>query len=115
MVQTLMGSEIPSVSRQAQMDAIADAVVMADRAGGTIAVLYGRAPTGLDGEMTTTELLVTWQDRGDARAQREEAISFEPSEPVDLVSEDGPASGDETDPNLSLVAQEDGLAAVAED
>lgn len=83
--ETLDGRHIAVVSRQAQIESVADALVMADRAGGTVAVLFGRAATGLEGEMVTTELLVTWQDRGDAKPQYEEPVAFEPQEGVPLL------------------------------
>lgn len=87
--RTLGGREIACVSRQAQADAIMDAVIACDRFGGVIGVIYGRATTGLDGEMVTTGLIINWQDRADARPQREEEVAFEPQESVELDFEAG--------------------------
>lgn len=93
--RTLSGQEIACVSRQAQADAIMDAIVACDRLGGTIGVIFGRAPTGLENEMVTTGLIVNWQDRTDARPQREEPVAFEPAEGVALDFEAQPESAPE--------------------
>lgn len=92
-VTTLLnGTKIATVSRQAQIDGLSDAMVCCDRLGGTISVLYGRARTGLPGEMATTELLVTWADRTDARPQQEEPVAFEPHGDLRIVElPEGPA------------------------
>lgn len=60
------------VSQQALMNAVMDGVVMVDRAGGYLAVVVTRHPTGAPGEMVTSNAVVTWQDRiSDAKAQPE--------------------------------------------
>lgn len=116
-IETRRG-QIAIVSRQAQIEAIADAVTCADRLGGTIAVLYGRVPTGIEGEMATSEILVNWQDRTDAKPQYEESVAFEPTEPVELIADvpvavrvDGLA-GEANQPSLRILrlAERDGWA-----
>lgn len=90
-LETPTGRRIAVLSRDAQFAAVADALVMTDRSGGTITVLPGRESTGVLGEMVTTEILVTWQDRADAKPQREETIAFEPSDPVHVWEPDSEA------------------------
>ena len=58
-------------SRQALELAVADAVAMADRAGGGFSMWLERYPTGLPGEMVTTGAIVEWRDRTDAKAAPE--------------------------------------------
>lgn len=82
--------DIACVSRQAQLDGIADAMTCCDRLGGVIGVIYGRAPSGEDGEMLTTGLIVNWQDRADAKTQREEQVAFEPSGEVVVLEPEEP-------------------------
>lgn len=69
-VETAQGVVL-ALSVEAQINAVVDAVVMANRAGGGFMVQYDRFPTGLPGEMVTTGLIVTWQDRTDAKAAPE--------------------------------------------
>jgi len=88
-LQTRSGEQIAVVSRSRQIQAIADFVTLCDVAGGTFGVLYGRTSTGLPGEMATTELLIHWRDRGDAKEQHEETIRFEEQSGVSLFSEEG--------------------------
>lgn len=85
--ETLDGRQIPVVSAQRRMEAIARADAVCDFAGGTFGVLYGRTPTGIDGEMATTELLIHWRDRGDAKEQYEETVRFEDSSGVALFGD----------------------------
>lgn len=89
--QLSSGEQVGVLSRQGQLNAIADAVTACDRLGGTIGVLYGRERTGFENEMVTTGIIVNWQDRTDARPQREEPIAFEPVEGVALDFESGAA------------------------
>jgi hypothetical protein len=82
------GSQIGVVSRQSQINALAEGAVMCDRAGGVLTVLYGRHPTPLPGEFVTTELIVTWQDRAQAKPQPEEPVVLTDSS--QLVHRDEP-------------------------
>jgi hypothetical protein len=107
LLETLDGRQIPVVSREAQYGALADFATMADVAGGTISALYGRVPTGVPGEMATSEVLLTWQDRGDAKPQYEEPVSFEPSEPEPVLA----VAPDEAEPFVDG----DGVVRHAED
>ena len=62
---------ILAVSIEAQINAVVDACVMSNRAGGGFSVWYDRFPTGLPGEMVTTGAIVEWRDRTDAKAAPE--------------------------------------------
>jgi len=75
--QTPLG-DIPVVSRQAQLVAITEAAIVADFSGGGFSVLYERAPTGIDNERVTTALVLTWQDRGQTKAQPESDLHLTP-------------------------------------
>jgi len=78
LLQARNGEQIAVVSRNAQIQAIADFVTVCDVCGGTFNVLFGRVPTGLPGEMATNEMMINWMDRGDAKSQYEETVHFEP-------------------------------------
>jgi hypothetical protein len=90
--------DIPVVSRQAQIDAACEAVIVADMSGGGFSVFYERAETGIDNERVTTALIVTWQDRGQAKAQPESDLQLtpqeqpepEPDEPAEAVEHPDP-------------------------
>lgn len=88
--ETLNGTQIPCVSRRRQIEAVADFVTLCDVAGGAFSVLPARTTTGVEGEMWTTELLMHWRDRGDAKEQYEESVSFEPSSGVVLFPDSDP-------------------------
>lgn len=60
-----------AVSIEAQINAVVDACVMSNRAGGGFSVWYDRYPTGLPGEMVTTGAIIEWRDRTDAKAAPE--------------------------------------------
>jgi len=75
---TRSGEEIGVVSREAQIQAIVEAAVMADHRGGVVLVLYGRKRTGFPDEAVTTELVVTWQDRAQADRQLEQDVLLDP-------------------------------------
>jgi hypothetical protein len=60
-----------AVSIEAQINAVVDACVMSNRAGGGFSVWYDRFPTGLPGEMVTTGAIIEWRDRTDAKAAPE--------------------------------------------
>lgn len=67
------GRVVQYVSREALVDAMLDGATMVDRAGGVLTVLVGREPTDLDGEMLTTQVVVEWKDRTNAKEQPEQA------------------------------------------
>lgn len=74
---TLEGRQFGVVSRQRQAEKIIDFLTVMDVVGGGFTVLPARESTGVDGEMVTTELLLKWQDRSDAKPQYEEPVQFE--------------------------------------
>lgn len=84
---------IAAVSQQELHKAVAEGVVLLERAGGTLAVTINRIETGIPQECVTGAALVEWKDRTDARPQpesTEDAIGLPPevhAEPV--VGEDG--------------------------
>ena len=84
---TRFGQEIPVVSHERQVWAAARMATVVDICGGAYSVLYGRQHTGIEGEFVTTELLLHWRDRGDAKAQHEEAVSFEDVNGVSIFGE----------------------------
>jgi hypothetical protein len=63
--------EMEVVSRQALVEAVMEAVVTQDMAGGFISVAVQRQPTGAPNEMVTVSAMVEWKDRTDAKAQPE--------------------------------------------
>jgi hypothetical protein len=65
------GRSIAVVSMEAQAQAVLDGLTAQNRLGGYLAIQSERAPTEVPGEMVTTFLLVTWQDRTDAKPQPE--------------------------------------------
>jgi hypothetical protein len=75
--ETLDGRRFGVVSRQRQAEKIIDFLTVMDVVGGGFTVLPGRESTGVPGEMVTTELLLKWQDRTDAKPQYEEPVRFE--------------------------------------
>lgn len=64
---------VPVVSREAMMEALADAAAVLDMTGGGLYVMTKRHPTDTPNEMVTTGLLIQWQDRTDAKAAPESA------------------------------------------
>lgn len=90
---TRSGEEILVVSARRRVEAAARMDTVVDICGGAYSVLYGRRSTGIEGEMVTTELLMHWRDRGDAKEQYEEAVSFEDSSGVALFSDEEPIPG----------------------
>lgn len=92
---TRSGEQIGVVSLQRQADAAARFANVVDIVGGSYSCLYGRANTGIEGEMVTTELLFHWRDRSDAKPQYEEGISFEDSSGVALFGDEQPRQDDE--------------------
>ena len=89
---------ILAVSIEAQINAVVDACVMSNRAGGGFSVWYDRYPTGLPGEMVTTGAIIEWRDRTDAKAAPERsngtAQVVENSEPQTLSETGGVATGE---------------------
>lgn len=77
------------VSQDAFLKALIDGGIVMHRLGGVLMVVQGRAPTDLEGEMVTTEVIVTWQDRATGGAVRHE-------QPVDVTPVENPvaAAGD---------------------
>lgn len=65
------GPLLPAVSRNAQLQAVVDAMTAIDVVGGMFTVLVERTPTGVPNERVTTKVLVQIKDRVDARAQAE--------------------------------------------
>lgn len=57
------------VSREAQAEALMDALIMQERAGGVIQAQGLRVPTEMPGEMVTTLYVVTWLDRTDGESK----------------------------------------------
>lgn len=116
--QTLDGTQIACVSRRRQIEAVADFVTLCDVAGGAFSVLYGRTSTGVQGEMATTELLLHWRDRGDAKEQYEETVAFEDTGGA-LFPDREPAPDPLDEPLVELVDEpfvdDRGVVAHAED
>lgn len=105
---------IPVVSRGAQVEAVLDAMSMVDRAGGGFSVVAGRAPTGMEGEMVTTGLIVEWRSRTDAKSVPESHTEVlpetyeEPDDPADDPTLHAVASSDIGDGlDESLLPEED--------
>lgn len=71
--------DIAVVSRQAQLDAIMEVAIVADFSGGGFSVFYERAETGIANERVTTAIVLTWQDRGQAKAQPESDLALTPA------------------------------------
>lgn len=109
---TLSGQAVPTLSREKLFEGVKDALIMADRAGGVVTVMLGRAESGLEGEMFTSEAIVNWMDRTDARPQREEPVAFEPSHPLRLLVGEEEVDGElvEDPDELSPEAVEQGMA-----
>jgi hypothetical protein len=63
--------EMDVVSRQSVIEAVADAVILQEMAGGFISVAVQRQPTGAPNEMVTVSAMVEWKDRTDAKTQPE--------------------------------------------
>jgi hypothetical protein len=70
--------------------AVLDGIVLLDRAGGVMTVLVGRQPTNLPGEMVTTQALVEWRDRTDAREQPERAGDIVQADPAPAPADPTP-------------------------
>lgn len=100
---TRFGQEIPVVSHERQVWAAARMATVVDICGGAYSVLYGRQNTGIEGEFVTTELLLHWRDRGDARPQHEEAVSFEDSSGVSIFGDGQQPVYDEVNPDEGVV------------
>lgn len=94
------GPLLPAVSRQAQLQAVVDAMTVVDVVGGMFTVVVERTPTGVPGERVTTKVLVEYKDRVDARqqAERDTAIVPPPAErSTEIASENGVAVAVGTD------------------
>lgn len=83
--------DIPVVSRGAQEQALLEINIVADFNGGILSVLYERKETGIENERVTTGMLLTWQDRTDARLQPEEHLEL----PGEIPEQDEPEQDDE--------------------
>lgn len=120
-MQTRDGRQVGIVSRDRQFAALCDLATVCDVAGGTISVLYGRTSTGVEGEMATTELLLHWRDRTDAKPQYEESVAFErglvliDDEPITEVADEFLAEVDHDEPFVAdgVVSHAEELAASA--
>lgn len=107
------GDQIAVVSRDAQVEAVMDAIALCDRSGGGFTVVYGRRPTQMPGEALTTGIVVMWNNRTDApKLQPEHRVDVLPDEegpqPVGVVEEevfDGDGEPDGLDP--STLEEED--------
>jgi hypothetical protein len=63
--------DIPTVSREAIVNALMDGEAMLAMAGGVLEVVVERAETGVPDERVTVAALIRWKDRTDAKPQPE--------------------------------------------
>jgi hypothetical protein len=105
-LETQTHGPVPVVSREAVMEAVADAVAVQDMAGGIFSVLAMRHPTDMPNEMVTTSVVIEWRDRTDAKPQPEQAapkpepVAAPIADPSSLVIEgieDEPGPNDNPD------------------
>jgi hypothetical protein len=94
-IATADGGEMYRVSREALMEAVADFVVLQDVAGGVFSCVVVRNPTGVPNEMVTTDAVLEWRDRTNAKPQPEASAPAQPApapepEPItsDITQED---------------------------
>lgn len=107
------GAEIPVVSRQAIVDAAIEAIIAADLNGGIISIVFGRRDTGFPNEKVTSEVVVTWQDRGAAKPQSEEILVLDPMQDEENVV-DEPAETEHSADDDDLSTAEDEASNEAE-
>lgn len=104
--ETLDGQRIGVLSVQGQIEALARMATVCDVCGGNFEALYGRFRTGREGEMVTTEVILNWRDRADAKAQAEERVRFEDLTGAAIFGDEQSAPDDD-------FAREDGIELVA--
>lgn len=115
--RTLDGRKFGVVSKQAQAQALIEAMNVVDFIGGGFSVLPGRAQTGLPGEMVTTELLIKWVGLTEHRRQYEQPVSFEEITGIGVFPEEQPVPPDnlpsEDDPGVEVEYVDEPQDAVA--
>lgn len=70
---------IPIISREALVEAMAEAGTWVDFAGGTVTLVVKRHPTDAPNESVTVAAMIQWKDRTDARPQPEPVDELAPA------------------------------------